>query len=92
MPNLPHLATVLKGETVPTGNGIFAPPGTSAAAAQELHLAIKHQLEQPALVARLRANGLEPITGTRQQFAEKMRVESAYMKDFLSKVQVDFSS
>jgi tripartite-type tricarboxylate transporter receptor subunit TctC len=62
------------------------------AAAQELHLALRHQLEQPALVARLRTNGLEPVTGTRQQFAEKMRTESAYMKDFLTKVQVDFSS
>ncbi len=92
LPGLPNLAGVLKGETVPTGNGIFAPPGTSAAVAQEWHLAFKRQLEQPALAARLRANGLEPVTGTRTQFAEKLRAESAYMKDFLAKVQVDFSS
>jgi tripartite-type tricarboxylate transporter receptor subunit TctC len=92
LPHLPHLATVLKGDTVPTGNGIFAPPGTPAAVAQELHAAFKQQLEQAALISRLRANGLEPVMGTRQQFAEKIRAESVAMKDFLTKVQVDFSS
>jgi tripartite-type tricarboxylate transporter receptor subunit TctC len=92
LPGLPSLSQVLKGETVPTGNGVFAPPGTSIAAAQELHQALRRQLEQPALVAKLRANGLEPLQGNRQDFVDKLRAESAYMKDFLAKVKVDFSS
>ena len=92
LPGLPSLSQVLKGETVPTGNGVFAPPGTSIAAAQELHQALRRQLEQPALVAKLRANGLEPLQGSRQDFVDKLRAESVYMKDFLAKVKVDFSS
>ncbi len=92
LPGLPSLAQVLKGETVPTGNGVFAPPGTSPAAAQELHLALRRQLEQPAVIAKLRANGLEPLSGTRSDFVAKLQAEAAYMKDFLAKVKVDFSS
>lgn len=92
LPGLPSLTQVLKGETVPTGNGVFAPPGTSPAAAQELHLALRRQLEQPAVIAKLRANGLEPLSGTRSDFAAKLQAEAAYMKDFLAKVKVDFSS
>jgi len=92
LPGLPSLAQVLKGETVPTGNGVFAPPGTSAAMAQELHQALRRQLDQSAVVAKLRANGLEPLTGSRQDFVNKLQAESLYMKDFLAKVKVDFSS
>ena len=92
LPGLPSLSQVLKGETVPTGNGVFAPPGTSTAAAQELHLALRRQLENPTIIAKLRANGLEPLQGSRQEFADKLRAESVYMKDFLAKVKVDFSS
>ncbi len=92
LPGLPSLAQVLKGVTVPTGNGVFAPPGTSAAMAQELHQALRRQLDQSAVVAKLRANGLEPLTGSRQDFVNKLQAESLYMKDFLAKVKVDFSS
>ena len=49
-------------------------------------------MDNPAIVAKLRANGLEPVSGTRQEFADKLRAESAYMKDFLGKIKVDFSS
>ena len=89
---LPSLAQVLKGESVPTGNGIFAPPGTSPTVAQELHQAMRRQLENNAIVTKLRANGLEPLSGSRQEFANKLAAESVYMKDFLAKVKVDFSS
>jgi tripartite-type tricarboxylate transporter receptor subunit TctC len=92
LPGLPSLAQVLKGESVPTGNGIFAPPGTSPTVAQELHQAMRRQLENNAIVTKLRANGLEPLSGSRQEFANKLAAESVYMKDFLAKVKVDFSS
>ena len=92
LPGLPSLAQVLKGETVPTGNGIFAPPGTSAAMAQDLYNAMRRQMDNSTIVAKLRSNGLEPLSGSRQEFANKLQVESAYMKEFLAKVKVDFSS
>lgn len=92
LPGLPSLAQVLKGETVPTGNGLFAPPGTSPSVAQELHQAMRRQFDNNAIVTKLRANGLEPLSGSRQEFANKLAAESVYMKDFLAKVKVDFSS
>lgn len=92
LPGLPSLSQVLKGESVPTGNGVFAPPGTPTAVAQELHNALRRQLEQSAIANKLRANGLEPLSGSRQEFAAKLQNESAYMKEFLAKVKVDFSS
>ncbi|MDI9331110.1 MAG: tripartite tricarboxylate transporter substrate binding protein [Alphaproteobacteria bacterium] len=92
LPGLPSLAQVLKGETVPTGNGIYAPPGTPTSVAQEMHNAMRRQMDQSAIVAKLRANGLEPVSGTRAEFAAKLQAESVYMKDFLAKVKVDFSS
>ena len=49
-------------------------------------------LAMPQNIAKLRANGLEPLQGSRQDFADKLRAESVYMKDFLAKVKVDFSS
>ena len=92
LPGLPSLSQVLKGESVPTGNGVYAPPGTPTAVAQELHNALRRQLEQSAIANKLRANGLEPLSGSRQEFAAKLQNESAYMKEFLAKVKVDFSS
>jgi len=92
LPGLPSLSQVLKGESVPTGNGVFAPPGTPTAVAQELHNALRRQLEQSSIANKLRANGLEPLSGSRQEFAAKLQNESAYMKEFLAKVKVDFSS
>jgi hypothetical protein len=43
-------------------------------------------------VARLRSNGLEPLNIPRQTLAQHLRDESAYMKDFLAKVKIDFST
>ena len=53
---------------------------------------MRRQLENNAIVTKLRANGLEPLSGSRQEFANKLAAESVYMKDFLAKVKVDFSS
>jgi tripartite-type tricarboxylate transporter receptor subunit TctC len=92
LPGLPSLATVLNGETVPTGNTVFAPAGTPASLLVELHDAMRKLLDTPALSARLRANGLEPLNIPRQSLAQHLRDESAYMKDFLAKVKIDFST
>jgi tripartite-type tricarboxylate transporter receptor subunit TctC len=92
LPGLPALAPVLNGETVPTGNTVFAPAGTPSAVLVELHDALRKLLDTPALSARLRANGLEPLNIPRQALAQHLRDESAYMKDFLAKVKIDFST
>ena len=92
LPGLPALAPLLNGETVPTGNTVFAPVGTPNAILIELHDALRKLLDTPALSARLRANGLEPLNIPRQALAQHLRDESAYMKDFLAKVKIDFST
>ena len=92
LPGLPALAPILNGETVPTGNTVFAPVGTPSALLVELHDALRKLLDTPALIARLRANGLEPLNIPRQALAQHLRDESAYMKDFLAKVKIDFST
>lgn len=92
LPGLPALAPVLKGETVPTGNTVFAPAGTPNDVLVELHDALRKLLDTPALIARLRANGLEPLNIPRQALTQHLRDESAYMKDFLAKVKIDFST
>jgi len=92
LPGLPALAPLLQGETVPTGNTVYAPVGTPNAVLVELHDALRKLLDTPALVARLRSNGLEPLNIPRQTLAQHLRDESAYMKDFLAKVKIDFST
>ena len=82
----------LNGEMVPTGNTVFAPAGTPQAVLVEVHDALRKLLDTPALSARLRANGLEPLNIPRQSLAQHLRDESAYMKDFLAKVKIDFST
>lgn len=92
LPGLPSLVGVLNGEMVPTGNTVFAPAGTPTAVLAELHDALRKLLDTPALAARLRANGLEPLNIPRQELAQHLRAESAYMKEFLGKVKIDFST
>ena len=92
LPGLPSLVSVLNGEMVPTGNTVFAPAGTPQAVLVEVHDALRKLLDTPALSARLRANGLEPLNIPRQSLAQHLRDESAYMKDFLAKVKIDFST
>lgn len=92
LPGLPALAPVLNGETVPTGNTVFAPAGTPQAILVELHDAMRKLLDSPALSARLRANGLEPLHIPRQALAQHLRDESTYMKDLLAKVKIDFAT
>ncbi len=92
LPGLLALAPLLNGETVPTGNTVFAPVGTPNAIWIELHDALRKLLDTPALSARLRAHGLEPLNIPRQALAQHLRDESAYMKDFLAKVRIDFST
>ena len=60
--------------------------------AQDLYNAMRRQMDNSTIVTKLRSNGLEPLSGSRQEFANKLQAESAYMKEFLAKVKVDFSS
>jgi len=92
LPGVPSLAPILNGETIPTWNGIFAPASTPVAVLNELHAAMQALLHTPAVSAKLRANGLEPLNLTRAETVARLADEASYMKDFLSKVKLDFAT
>lgn len=92
LPGVPSLSGVLKGETIPTWNGVFAPASTPLPVINDLHAALKTYLHTPAVTARFRANGLEPLNLSRTEVAARLADETIYMKDFLGKVNVDFST
>lgn len=92
LPGLPNLSSVLKGETIPTGNTIFAPLGTPNALISELSDAVRKIIMSPTVNAKLRMNGLEPTDVPRGEILARLKDESAYMKEFLSKVKIDFST
>ncbi len=92
LPGVPSLAPILKGESMPTWNGIFAPAGTPAAVLDELHAAVQAQLQKPAVSSKLKMNGLEPMNLSRADFAKLVLEEGRYMKEFLGKVKVDFAT
>jgi tripartite-type tricarboxylate transporter receptor subunit TctC len=58
----------------------------------ELHGAVQTLLHTPAVSGKLRANGLEPLYQSRAETAARLRDEAAYMREFLGKVKVDFST
>ena len=92
LPGVPNLSSVLKGENIPTGNTVFAPAGTSPRVIAELSDAIRKLITSPAVNSKLRANGLEPTDVARSELHSRLKDEAAYMKDFLSKVKIDFST
>ena len=92
LPGVPSLAPILKGETIPTWNGIFAPASAPVAVLNELHAAMLGLLHTPAVSAKLRANGLEPLNLSRAETVARLADEAGYMKDFLSKVKLDFAT
>jgi tripartite-type tricarboxylate transporter receptor subunit TctC len=92
LPGVPSLAPILKGETIPTWNGIFAPSSTPVAVLNELHAALQLLLHTPAISAKLRTNGLEPLNLTRAETVSRLADEASYMKEFLSKVKLDFTT
>jgi tripartite-type tricarboxylate transporter receptor subunit TctC len=89
---VPSLAPILKGESMPSWSGIFAPASTPVAVLNELHAAMQSLLHTPAISSKLRANGLEPLNLSRAETVARLAEEASYMKEFLSKVKVDFAT
>jgi len=57
--------------------GVHAPAGTPPAILDKMAAAVDHAMKDPALVAKLRAMGIEPIGGTRAYFARFCADEGA---------------
>jgi tripartite-type tricarboxylate transporter receptor subunit TctC len=73
-PGAPEYPTVaesgLPGFEASAWDGVFAPAGTPEPIITKLNAAIRHALDDPELVAALRARGARPVVGTPQEFAQ----------------------
>jgi tripartite-type tricarboxylate transporter receptor subunit TctC len=49
-------------------------------------------INSPATSAKLRNNGLEPLTLTRTEMNRRVNDEARFMKDFLAKIKLDFQT
>jgi len=72
-PGAPEIPTIaesgLPGFEASAWDGIFVPAGTPMAVVDRLNAAIHQALEDPEIVAELRARGAQPVPGTPDSFA-----------------------
>jgi tripartite-type tricarboxylate transporter receptor subunit TctC len=75
LPDVPTLKEL--GVDMATGSwfGFFAPKGTPTAIIQKLNVAVNEILQNPAVNARLIAQGAEPIPMSVEEFSKFVRVE-----------------
>jgi tripartite-type tricarboxylate transporter receptor subunit TctC len=76
LPNVPTLDELgVKGYEASTFTGIFAPAGTSAAAIEKLHAALKKALANDQVRERYRAMGADIVDMSPAQFASYVRAD-----------------
>jgi tripartite-type tricarboxylate transporter receptor subunit TctC len=80
LPQLPEVPTVaesgLPGYDSTGWFGVVAPSGTPDAVVERLNAEITAALSDPAIVAAMRAQGVEPVPGTAAAFAAYIRSET----------------
>lgn len=80
LPQLPDVPTFRESGVALDGSawiGVIAPAGTPAPILQKLNAAYVGAMRDPAVVAKLRAQYMEPEAGTPAQFAAYMQAEKA---------------
>lgn len=92
LPGIPSLVNVYHGASIPSWSGLFAASSTPISQLDFMHRALAKALALPAVANKLRDNGLEPLALTRAQTDARVREDAAFMKNFLAKVPVDFST
>jgi tripartite-type tricarboxylate transporter receptor subunit TctC len=76
-PELPTIAeSGLPGFEASAWDGVLAPAGTPAAIVRKLNAAIRAALQDPELVAALRARGARPVPGSPEEFARHIEDSS----------------
>jgi tripartite-type tricarboxylate transporter receptor subunit TctC len=83
-PTMPELPTVAEsgvpGFSVVGWYGIVVPAGTDPAIVKKLNAEINRILKLPEVGARLSSLGAEPVGGTSEEFANRIRVDTAKWK------------
>jgi tripartite-type tricarboxylate transporter receptor subunit TctC len=81
LPAVPTFAEIeLPSNNEPSWFGLVAPAGTPDATITRLHGAIVATLKQPELLAKLKAQGMDPVGNTPQAFQTLITAEIAKMK------------
>jgi tripartite-type tricarboxylate transporter receptor subunit TctC len=77
LPELPAVAEALPGFEVVGWYGVIGPAGLPAPIVQRLHDELVKILNQPAMHARIVADGSEPVGSTPEEFRQFMRADLA---------------
>lgn len=90
--SLPDLSTIAElgfpGFDASTWVGIMAPAKTPPAIVQKLSAEISKQLDDPAMIAWMKTQGLEKIGSTPEQFAQALRDETAQWRKVIEETGV----
>jgi tripartite-type tricarboxylate transporter receptor subunit TctC len=88
-PELPTLAEAgVAGFDVVAWAGVIVPTGVSRVIVARLNKEVNKVLGMPAVVEKLKAQGLEVVGGTTEQFAEHIRKEAAKWADVVKRAGV----
>lgn len=75
-PNIPTIAeSGLPGFEVATWHGLFAPAGTPREIIAKLNVEVVKALNAPELVEKFKANGVDPVSSTPEQFGAFVQAE-----------------
>jgi tripartite-type tricarboxylate transporter receptor subunit TctC len=84
VPGVPSLAQAgIATHSLPTWNGLVAPPGTPKDVAARLAQEVNHALADPALRSALEAQGLRVYGGTPQQLSAAIDMATAVWQQFV---------
>jgi tripartite-type tricarboxylate transporter receptor subunit TctC len=93
LPGLPDVGTVAEqgfpGFELNEWNGLYAPAGLPAAAAQRWHGAVRHALADPAVRTRLEALGAIPLGTDPEAFARYVREQREAMARLVREARIE---
>jgi tripartite-type tricarboxylate transporter receptor subunit TctC len=89
LPDLPRMADTYPGFEVIGWQGVFAPPGTSAAEVKKLHDRIVEAMVLPEVKKRLTRQGFRLATSTPEQLAERIAAEVAHWRERIAATDID---
>jgi tripartite-type tricarboxylate transporter receptor subunit TctC len=92
LPGIPSLVNVYKGASIPSWIGVWAPSNTPPDVLNAMNASINATVNSSQIASKLIGNGLEPLNLSRAETATRMNEEVKFMKEFLSKIKLDFQA
>jgi len=88
LPNVPTVSESLPGYVVESWEGVFAPPGTPTDILLRLNREIAAALNSAELRALWKTRGVETVTGTPQELAERLKEDYERTGELLKKLGI----